>query len=124
MSDSRSTAAEKREAAKTAAADEAARTETETTTVKTDAVTDDRQDTVDLVATGSFYAEANMQGQLLQAGDTFTTTRARAVELRANGLVAYADESAEKEAAKDDPEASTDMGNPVITTRSIRRART
>lgn len=78
------------------------------------------EDAVHLRAAGSFHEHGNMTGRLLQAGDTFTTHRARAVELRANGLVAYVDEEEEKKAAADDPPASEDNGVPVITTRSLR----
>jgi hypothetical protein len=77
--------------------------------------------TVDLIATGSFFEQPDMQGKLLQAGDKLTTDRIRAAELRAGGLVTYADEKMEKEAAAEDAPPSTENGKPVITTRSIRR---
>jgi hypothetical protein len=79
--------------------------------------------TVELRALSSFHEHANMKGRLLQAGDHFSTDRARAVELRANGLVAYTDEAAEKAAAADDPPPADNMGTVAITTRSIRRPR-
>jgi hypothetical protein len=79
------------------------------------------QDSVDVIATGSFHEFPNMTGRLLQNGETFSTTRARAVELRANGLISYADAKAEKDASGDDPQPSMDGDRPVITTRSIRR---
>jgi hypothetical protein len=78
-------------------------------------------DQISLIALGSFHEGEAFQGKLLQAGDTFTADRARAVQLRANGLVSYADPDAEKAAAADDPPPSTDGGVPVITTRSFRR---
>lgn len=97
----------------------------ETTGVATeptaDAKTADEQDVVELRAIGSFHENANMTGRLLQAGDTFSTTRDRAAQLRANGLVAYTDEATEKGAAADDAPPSEDNGTPVITSRSIRR---
>jgi hypothetical protein len=75
---------------------------------------------VSLRAVGSFHENADMTGRLLQAGDTFSTYRSRAVELRANGLVAYVDEDEEKKASADDPPPSEDNGVRVITTRSLR----
>lgn len=87
---------------------------------QTDAKTD-AQDSVDLIATGSFYEQPNMTGKLLQNGDTFSTTRDRAVELRANGLVRYSDAKTEETAAKDDLPPADNMGTPTITSRSIRR---
>jgi hypothetical protein len=79
------------------------------------------QDVVEVKATGSYFEFPDFTGRLLQNGDTFTTTRARAVELRANGLLEYTDAKQEAEAAKGDVPPSTDGGAPVITTRSIRR---
>jgi hypothetical protein len=78
---------------------------------------------LDLVATGSFHRDGNFQGPLLQAGDAFSADRIRAADLRANGLVRYADDKAEADAAKDDTPPSTDGDKTVITTRSVRRAK-
>lgn len=89
----------------------------------TDAADKPKADMVDLIAAGSFHEMSNFQGKLLQPGDKFSAERSRAVELRANGLVHYADAEAEKAATAEDPPASEDGGVPVITTRSLRRAK-
>lgn len=53
--------------------------------------------TVTLRALGSFHEDGNMTGKLLSPGDTFSTDRDRAAQLRSNGLVEYVDEAHEKE---------------------------
>lgn len=47
-------------------------------------------------ALGSFHPDGNMQGALCAPGDTFTTDRLRAAQLRANGLVEYVSDDDEK----------------------------
>lgn len=80
--------------------------------------------TVEVRAKGSFHGQGNFQGDLVHHGDTFVVDRGRAAELRANGLVEYTDESAEKEAAEKDPPAIEDTTNPgAITSRSFRRTK-
>lgn len=101
-------------------------TEKPTETAEKSAVSTEKPDenAVKLIASGSFHRDGNFAGPLLHSGDAFTADRARAVELRANGLAHYADAATEAEAAKDDLPASEDNGQTVITTRSLRRART
>lgn len=84
---------------------------------------DSTQDQVAMVARASFHEHDMFQGRLLQHGDTFTAPRDRAVQLRANGLASYEDEGLESEAAKLDPEPSTDQGVAVITSKSMRSVR-
>lgn len=52
---------------------------------------------VSVKARRTFHKEANMQGDLVHEGHEFETTRERAAQLRANGLIDYSDEGDEKE---------------------------
>lgn len=76
---------------------------------------------VALIAIGSFHEQGNFQGRLLHGGDTFHAERSRAVELRANGLVRYADVEAEKAATSDETAATDGADRLVITSKSAVR---
>jgi hypothetical protein len=79
------------------------------------------EDKLKVRARATIYEEDNFQGRQLYPGDEAEILRGRAVELRAQGFVEFLDKKLEDEAKKGDPEPSTDMGRPVITSRSIRR---
>jgi len=57
---------------------------------------EENQKEITVRARRTFHQEANMKGDLVHDGDTFQTSRLRAAELRANGLVEYVSEGDEK----------------------------
>ncbi len=52
--------------------------------------------TVSVKALRTFHKGEHMQGEMVKPGDTFDVSRGRAAELRANGLIEYANESDDK----------------------------
>jgi hypothetical protein len=75
---------------------------------------------VAVTSTAHFYEHPDQSGKFLAPGDKVKVSRERAVELRANGLVTFDDETEEKKANEAQPMTTiTDNTNPAITSRSF-----
>jgi hypothetical protein len=73
--------------------------------------------TVRVRAKGFVHKDGVMMGELANPGDEFTVERIRGAELRANGIVEYADKDAEDAAEKDDPTPDYGDTNPGVVMR-------